>query len=466
MEHPNLSKESDANVCVMKGTESSLFSDKEERKSHSISEHIDIETSLGCCDLNTQGIPMSRESPDGSSDSCEWAATSPVNHSSILMADGSSHSSSSKLPAESNGLHNRNISNITGARPKEIFLAKKVQNEFFGRNDDNIVPDNSISPSLLEVHYEQEGNDGSSYHSHMKSHRQRESQGFKVPQVRRHSSSGKLVHTVTDSDQDSEDTAKEVHPQSLRRRRRLPPFQQLSPLSVKSLVDSRGVLYNDADHHVRKEKCGTDIHKQCKFCDGVKDCSHRTCKASQDLTKLDSSPAMTCTSSEKRVEGIPQISLPVPISPCGDTLDGLAVSVPTHSIKPYSASSKNRMKKKKTHARSRSDGAQEIVSKLQFTHSNTDPDIENTIRSSTRSIPVPERKRFMEDGGHSITPAADNGFFPRPQPGQSLIEFLSSKEFHKQHAALDKENAHFNISEAVIAALTQVNFLLLECIFQ
>ncbi|XP_045131398.1 run domain Beclin-1-interacting and cysteine-rich domain-containing protein-like isoform X2 [Portunus trituberculatus] len=72
--------------------------------------------------------------------------------------------------------------------------------------------------------------------------------------------------------------------------------------------------------------------------------------------------------------------------------------------------------------------------------------------------PSSERKRFMEDGGHSITPAADNGFFPRPQPGQSLIEFLSSEEFHKQHAALDKENAHFNISEAVIAALTQMQF--------
>lgn len=66
------------------------------------------------------------------------------------------------------------------------------------------------------------------------------------------------------------------------------------------------------------------------------------------------------------------------------------------------------------------------------------------------------RKRFMEDGGHSITPEADNGFFPRPQPGQSLIGFLSSKEFNKQHAALDRENAHFSVSEAIIGVFTQV----------
>ncbi|MPC14171.1 Run domain Beclin-1-interacting and cysteine-rich domain-containing protein [Portunus trituberculatus] len=118
------------------------------------------------------------------------------------------------------------------------------------------------------------------------------------------------------------------------------------------------------------------------------------------------------------------MSAPMPVSPTADAPDGIAASAPAHSMRRFSISN---------------------------------PDLEKTL-SSSNCIPVPERKRFMEDGGHSITPAADNGFFPRPQPGQSLIEFLSSEEFHKQHAALDKENAHFNISEAVIAALTQMQF--------
>lgn len=462
MEPSNLAEESDGNECVMKGKESGLFTDNEKEKSHIISENMKIESSLGCCNLKTQDIPLSRESPDGSSDSCEWPALSPVNHSSLLMADGSSHPSCSKLPSEPNVLHNRNIGNITGARPKEIFMTQKLRNEYIDKSDDNSGLDYSISPSLLEVHYDQESNDSNCSHSFMKSRRIRESRGFKASQVRHRSSSGKVVHAVTDSDQDSEDMAKEILSQSLRRRRRLPAIQQLSPLSVKSLVDSRGVLRNEAEHHVRKEKCGTDFRKQRNFCDNVRDYNHKASDfrdASQEMAKTDSS-VVTCTSSEKCVEGLPQPSAPMPVSPSRDIVDGMASSAPTNSIKQYSASSKNRMKKKKTHGRSRSDGAQEIIRRLQLTHSNTDSELGNSASSSTRSIPVPERKRFMEDGGHSITPAADNGFFPRPQPGQSLIEFLSSKEFHKQHAALDKENAHFNISEAVIAALTQVTFLL------
>uniref|UniRef100_A0A0P4WUS2 Rubicon Homology domain-containing protein n=2 Tax=Scylla TaxID=6760 RepID=A0A0P4WUS2_SCYOL len=454
MEHLSLSKESNANKCLIEGTRSGPCRDKEEGKSQIISEHIKIEAPLGCHNLNGEGIPMSRESPDGSSDSCEWPATSPVNHSTILMADGSSYPSCSKLPSESSLLHSRNIGNITGARPKEIFPAQRLRNEFSDRSDDNNRPDNSISPSLLEVHYEQD----SGYHySHTSSHRRRESQGFKAPQGRNHSGSGKTMHAVMDSDQDSEDTTKEIQPHSLRRKRRQLAFQQFSPLSVKSLVDSRGVLQNEADHLSTKEKYDTDLLTPCMLCDSKEDCCHKGSDsrgASQGLVKTHSS---VVTSSEKCVEGPPPMSAPIPVSPTADTPDGIAASAPAHSMRRFSASSKSRMKKKKTHSRSRSDGSQEIVNNLQFTHSNTDPDLENTL-SSSNCIPVPERKRFMEDGGHSITPAADNGFFPRPQPGQSLIEFLSSEEFHKQHAALDKENAHFNISEAVIAALTQMQF--------
>ncbi|KAG0717952.1 Run domain Beclin-1-interacting and cysteine-rich domain-containing protein [Chionoecetes opilio] len=326
------------------------------------------------------------------------------------------------------------------------------------KSEDNSFPDNSISPSLLEVNYEQEGHDSSSCHSVVGSLRIRESQGSKASQVRLRSGSGKTIHAASDSDQDFDD--KEIHPHSLRRRRRPQTFQQISPLSVKTLVDSLGVLQSDADQ-ARKVNCGSDFFKPCKFCGNVNDCSHASCEAddpiaaSQDKAAEDFT-AGTCTNSEKFVVGLPQASLPVPVSPTRDTVDGMVLSAPIHSLKQYSASSKNRMKKKKTHGRSHSDGAQEVISKLEFTHSSTDPDLETTMSSSTRSIPVP--KRFMEDGGHSITPAADNGFFPRPQPGQSLIGFLSSKEFHKQHAALDKENAHFNISEAVIAALTQMQF--------
>lgn len=47
-------------------------------------------------------------------------------------------------------------------------------------------------------------------------------------------------------------------------------------------------------------------------------------------------------------------------------------------------------------------------------------------------------------------------FFPRPTKGQSLSEFLSSAQFARANAELDRENAHFSISEAMIAAVEQL----------
>lgn len=66
------------------------------------------------------------------------------------------------------------------------------------------------------------------------------------------------------------------------------------------------------------------------------------------------------------------------------------------------------------------------------------------------------RKSFMESGGQSIQPMS-TGFFPRPKQGQSLASFLSSGQFAGARAELDRENAHFAISEAMISAVEQVS---------
>lgn len=65
------------------------------------------------------------------------------------------------------------------------------------------------------------------------------------------------------------------------------------------------------------------------------------------------------------------------------------------------------------------------------------------------------RKTFMEGGGSSVQPMS-TGYFPRPVEGQSLFSFLSSGQFSRANAELDRENAHFSISEAMIAAIEQV----------
>ncbi|XP_076630094.1 run domain Beclin-1-interacting and cysteine-rich domain-containing protein rubicon isoform X2 [Colletes latitarsis] len=65
------------------------------------------------------------------------------------------------------------------------------------------------------------------------------------------------------------------------------------------------------------------------------------------------------------------------------------------------------------------------------------------------------KKSFMEDGGSSVQPMAI-GYFPRPIKGQSLTSFLASAQFSRTNAELDRENAHFSVSEAMIAAIEQV----------
>ncbi|PSN54788.1 hypothetical protein C0J52_01979 [Blattella germanica] len=65
------------------------------------------------------------------------------------------------------------------------------------------------------------------------------------------------------------------------------------------------------------------------------------------------------------------------------------------------------------------------------------------------------KKSFIESGGGSVLPMS-TGFFPRPMEGQSLTSFLSSGQFSRPSAELDRENAHFSVSEAMIAAIEQV----------
>ncbi|XP_072388660.1 run domain Beclin-1-interacting and cysteine-rich domain-containing protein isoform X1 [Diabrotica undecimpunctata] len=65
------------------------------------------------------------------------------------------------------------------------------------------------------------------------------------------------------------------------------------------------------------------------------------------------------------------------------------------------------------------------------------------------------RKTFIEDGGMSVLPMA-TGYFPKPVKGQSLMSFLTSSQFARANAELDRENAHFSVSEAIISAMEQI----------
>lgn len=65
------------------------------------------------------------------------------------------------------------------------------------------------------------------------------------------------------------------------------------------------------------------------------------------------------------------------------------------------------------------------------------------------------KRSFIESGGYDVVPMS-TGYFPRPAKGQSLMSFLTSSQFSRTNAELDRENAHFSISEAIISALEQI----------
>lgn len=61
-------------------------------------------------------------------------------------------------------------------------------------------------------------------------------------------------------------------------------------------------------------------------------------------------------------------------------------------------------------------------------------------------------KSFLESGGMVLPPAM--GQFPRPQQGQTVTSFLTSLSDNLPD--LDRENAHFNVSEALISAFERI----------
>ncbi|XP_050307064.1 run domain Beclin-1-interacting and cysteine-rich domain-containing protein [Anthonomus grandis grandis] len=66
-------------------------------------------------------------------------------------------------------------------------------------------------------------------------------------------------------------------------------------------------------------------------------------------------------------------------------------------------------------------------------------------------------KSFIEDGGMSILPmSTGQGYLPKPIKGQTLTSYLTSSKMARSNAELDRENAHFSVSEAIISAMEKL----------
>ncbi|XP_060554922.1 run domain Beclin-1-interacting and cysteine-rich domain-containing protein-like isoform X2 [Ruditapes philippinarum] len=102
--------------------------------------------------------------------------------------------------------------------------------------------------------------------------------------------------------------------------------------------------------------------------------------------------------------------------------------------------------------------------KLKHTHKRSRSDISgiktNVIQGEMASGSNMSSNAVAKSASTSNTDDVEgvqSGYFPQPQQGQSLLHYLSSHDFHTC-ANLEKENAHFSISEALIAAIEQMKW--------
>ncbi|XP_064455319.1 run domain Beclin-1-interacting and cysteine-rich domain-containing protein-like isoform X2 [Ornithodoros turicata] len=106
--------------------------------------------------------------------------------------------------------------------------------------------------------------------------------------------------------------------------------------------------------------------------------------------------------------------------------------------------------RKAHHMRSRSDIVQQHHAMTRCRDMKLSPSFPSHLSKSLKT-----RRSLLDDGSRIIPPT--ECFFPQPQKGQSLTSFLSSSEF-SNCAELDKENAHFYVSEALISAMEQMRW--------
>ncbi|KFP42942.1 Run domain Beclin-1 interacting and cysteine-rich containing protein, partial [Chlamydotis macqueenii] len=105
---------------------------------------------------------------------------------------------------------------------------------------------------------------------------------------------------------------------------------------------------------------------------------------------------------------------------------------------------------KKSHVRSHSD-TNVASGKLHESHSDPGRG-QGPVSASTQSseLSTPSSLYMEYDSGQYLS--SGEGMFRRPSEGQSLISYLSEQDFGSC-ADLEKENAHFSISESLIAAI-------------
>lgn len=80
----------------------------------------------------------------------------------------------------------------------------------------------------------------------------------------------------------------------------------------------------------------------------------------------------------------------------------------------------------------------------------------NTSNSEENNLYSTSPNETEEELQNAFSAASYGSRYPLPKPGESLMSFLTSANLYKNCGALERENAHFYIAEALMGAFEQV----------
>uniref|UniRef100_A0A8C1DW94 Rubicon autophagy regulator n=2 Tax=Cyprinus carpio TaxID=7962 RepID=A0A8C1DW94_CYPCA len=186
----------------------------------------------------------------------------------------------------------------------------------------------------------------------------------------------------------------------------------------------------------------------------------RLCVCLQDVTPSSSTqgaPWVCCRGNQDA--GIPQISFTEPASPappeirdCADVDDGpeyLAIGNLGKHKRRDSSSSTQSGEHMGTQGDAHTPSAPPLPRSCSFSEAQRTTG--RSSRGHIRSLSDTSITQKQKNDGSQYNSVPD-GLFRRPSEGQSLISYLSEQDFGSC-ADLEKENAHFSISESLIAAI-------------
>ncbi|XP_035675398.1 run domain Beclin-1-interacting and cysteine-rich domain-containing protein-like isoform X1 [Branchiostoma floridae] len=226
-----------------------------------------------------------------------------------------------------------------------------------------------------------------------------------------------------------------------------------SPLSVRKVSSDSALLLGRMVC-----QCNTEIGRDDLLNANVNSFGDSTYNVCQRCGLVQQTPDKTVPAVRKELSRVEEN---------GNDEEDIGITIKPHHTEPMDISPVGNPPStpKKTHGRSKSDANLQALKKVPK-QKTEDAVEEETASLLSSSLParVEAMEKAMENKKHEddkdetdsgVAGVTDSTYISRPMEGEFLMTYLSAQDF-RTCPDLDKENAHFSISEALIAAIEQI----------